>query len=534
LLLNLMNKYPQDFPYRARRMPVMAKNMVASSQPLAVQAGVDMLRQGGNAVDAALATAITLTIVEPTSNGIGSDAFCILWDGEKLHGLNASGRSPAAVKAADFEGLTEVPLRGWDSVTVPGCVSAWTALSDRFGKLPFEKLFAAAIAYADDGFMVSPVTANAWSAAEQEFAGFECFRPFLPGGRAPRPGERFRYPDQANTLKTIAATRGEAFYRGSLAQKIVTAAKRDGARLSAEDLASHQADWVELISQPYKDYELHEIPPNGQGLAALIALGILQHHDIARYPVDSADSVHCQVEAMKLGFADAYRYIADPMHMDIEADALLNPDYLAARAALIDMSRAANPDYGIPPKGGTVYLTTADQSGMMVSMIQSNFEGFGSGIVIPETGISLQNRGSGFTLEPGHPNQIGGGKRPFHTIIPAFLTRQGQPHMSFGVMGGAMQPQGHVQMVLRICDYGQNPQAASDGPRWQVMDNNKLALEDTFDPAVRTELERRGHQIQDQQLGGMLSMGGAQLIVKTEDGYTGGTDHRKDGQAAGF
>jgi len=531
-----MTSVQKQPPDPSRCMPATTRNMVASSQPLAVQAGLSMMRQGGNAVDAALATAITSTVVEPTSNGIGSDAFCILWDGQQLHGLNASGRSPASLSAEDFAGLDNMPLRGWDSVTVPGCVSAWVALSERFGKLPFDRLFEAAIEYADNGFKVTPVTANLWSAAPGIFSEIEYFKPFLPGGRSPKAGELFRFPDQARTLEKIAATRGEAFYRGSLAEQMVATAKRDGARLSAADLDAHQPQWVDLISQQYRGFELHEIPPNGQGLAALIMLGILEYLDITQFKMDSADSVHCQIEAMKLAFADAYRHIADPAWMEIDVANLLDPGYLESRASLIDIKIAGRPEYGLPAKGGTVCLTTADQSGMMVSMIQSNFFGFGSGIVIPKTGISLQNRGAGFLLTDGHPNRIDGGKLPFHTIIPGFVTREGNPYMSFGVMGGDMQPQGHAQMIIRICDYGLNPQAASDAPRWKVTGDNQIYLERGFSQPVISELKKRGHHIVNQGQGPNtdFGVGGAQIILKTDDGYIGGSDHRKDGLVAGF
>ena len=521
-------------PYPGARRPVMARNIVATSQPLAVQAGVAALRDGGNAVDAALAAAVTLTVVEPTSNGIGSDAFGMVWDGRELHGLNASGRSPALVSAADFEGRDEMPLRGWDSVTVPGCVSAWVGLSERFGKLPFARLFEAAIGYARDGFAVSPITAEAWFDAPAVFRDFPDFAPFLPGGRAPKAGEWFRFPEQAQTLEAIAKSNGEAFYRGALANKIAAAARDAGAKLSAADLAEHRCDWVSPLAHRYGEVTVHELPPNGQGLAVQIMLGIVEQHGIARYELDSADFFHLQIEAMKLAFADAHRYIADPDHLEFPVQQLLDPGYLAQRAARIDMARAGDPAYGVPAKGGTVYLTTADQSGMMVSYIQSNFWGFGSGIVIPGTGISLQNRAAGFNLKPGHPNRIEGGKRPFHTILPGFLTRGGGPLLSFGVMGGPMQPQGHAQMVIRICDYRQNPQSASDAPRWQVVENNRVALETGVDEGVRAELVGRGHRLHDGQESGLFSMGGAQLIYATADGYIAGSDHRKDGMAAGF
>ena len=499
-----------------------------------MQAGLEALRRGGNAVDAALTTAITLTVVEPTMNGIGGDAFCILWDGNQLHGLNASGRSPAAMSPDNFKGMSALPERGWDSVTVPGAVSAWVALSERFGKLPFEQLFESAIHYASQGFMVTPITARLWSFAPEIFAQFKDFSVFLPNGRAPQTGELFKLPEQANTLEKIAASRGEAFYRGDLAEKIVATAKRDGGKISMADLDQHQCDWVDLISQSYHGHELHEIPPNGQGLAALIMLGILEHSNFSEYEMDSPDAVHCQIEAMKLAFADGFRYIADPAAMDIDVDRLLDPEYLQRRAALIDMTKASDPGFSVPPESGTVYLSAADASGMMVSFIQSNYYGFGSGIVIPGTGISLQNRGVGFTLEPGHPNQLAGGKRPYHTIIPAFLTKNGQPEMSFGVMGGHMQAQGHAQMVIRVYDYDMNPQAASDAPRWQINRQQQLLLESGFDPSVRIELKKRGHDLLDFESDQIFAMGGAQLIQKTKSGYIGGSDHRKDGMAAGF
>ena len=527
--------FSYDFPYRSQRTPVMAKNVVATSQPLAAQAGLRTLLQGGNAVDAAVAAAIALSVVEPTSNGIGSDAFCILWDGQELHGLNASGRSPTALTPERFAGHDTVPLRGWDAVTVPGAVSAWVALSDRFGKLPFERLLEPAIYYAQNGFLVSPITARAWSFAPETFGNFEAFsNGFLPNGRAPNAGELFKFPDQATTLQKIAETKGEAFYRGELAQAIAADAKKHGALLSEEDLANHQADWVGTVSKAYGDVELHEIPPNGQGLAALLMLGILKHHDLEPYPLDSADSLHLQIEAMKLAFADAYRYVADPQAMDMSVEALLDDSYLAERAKLIDMNNAQDPGHGTPEHGGTVYLTTADESGMMVSFIQSNYYGFGSGVVVPGTGISLQNRGAGFVLEEGHPNRVGPAKRPFHTIIPGFATRGGQPLLSFGVMGGPMQPQGHAQMLVRMFVYNQNPQTASDAPRWRVMDKRRVAVEAGFGDEVLNELASRGHQLDRSELGTDFSFGGAQLIYKTEDGYIAGSDHRKDGQAVGY
>jgi gamma-glutamyltranspeptidase/glutathione hydrolase len=542
-----MNAFDWQFPYPSKRMPVLARNVVAASQPLAAQAGLRMLLAGGNAVDAAVAAAIALTVVEPTSNGIGSDAFAIVWDGGParkgagLHGLNASGRSPAAWTREHFETgrqeclphLRTMPVRGWDAVTVPGAVSAWVELSTRFGKLPFAELFAPAIDYARGGFLVSPVTAAAWKSAASILKDFPDFaRDFMPGGRAPIAGERFVFEDQARTLERIAATKGEAFYRGDLAERIAAHAKATGGLMTADDLASHRADWVEPISVDYRGCRLHEIPPNGQGLAALMALGILSNFHLKDFPVDSADSLHLQIEAMKLAFADVHRCVSDPATMDCAVADLLDFRYLARRSKHILPKKAGKPAHGAPREGGTVYLAAADASGMMVSFIQSNYMGFGSGIVVPGTGISLQNRGHGFTLEPGHPNEVGPRKRPYHTIIPAFLTRDGKPVMSFGVMGGPMQPQGHVQMIVRILDYGQNPQAAADAPRWQVMEGLEVALETGTSEKVVEDLASRGHRITADVPGERF--GGAQLIWKTDDGYVAASDPRKDGQAAGY
>jgi gamma-glutamyltranspeptidase/glutathione hydrolase len=523
-----------DFPYTSQRMPVLAKNVVATSQPLAAQAGLQMLYRGGNAVDAALAAAITLTVVEPTSNGIGSDLFAILWDGTKLVGLNASGRAPQGWTPERFKGRTAMPTLGWDSVTVPGCVSGWVALSQKYGKLPFEQLFEFAIKYARESYMVSPITAVSWARQAPNFKAFSEFSwTFLPKDRAPYAGERFYCPQQAETLEQIAATRGESFYRGSLAERIALASKSDDGAMTAADLAAHACDWVDTIGVDYRGYRLHEIPPNGHGIASLAALGILANFDMGSHPADSADSVHLQIEAMKLGFADAWRHVADPASMQVQPGEMTDPAYLARRAKCIDMKRAQYPKAGIPRDGGTVYLTTADESGMMVSLIQSNYMGFGSGVVVPGTGISLQNRGAGFKLEPGHPNEVGPGKRPYHTIIPGFLTRDGAPVMAFGVMGGMMQPQGHLQMVVRLVDYHQNPQSCSDATRWIVNPDYTICVEDRMSATVKEELTRRGHKIVPPEVP-MFGFGGAQLIHRLDDGYLGASDHRKDGCAIGF
>jgi gamma-glutamyltranspeptidase / glutathione hydrolase len=521
-----------QFPYPSQRMPVLAANVVAASQPLAAQAGLSMLHQGGNAVDAALATAIALTVVEPCSNGIGSDAFALVWDGKRLHGLNGSGRSPRAWTPQRFAGRTTMPRFGWDTVTVPGAVHAWATLSRRFGKLPFPALFEPAIHYARDGFLVSPITAEVWSEAVLAYRDYPEFAAaFLPNGRSPVAGERFRHPTQADTLAAIARSAGEDFYRGDLAQRIADHAAATGGALTAQDLAEHQSEWVQPLAQEYRGLELHEIPPNGQGLAALIALGLLRHHDLARYPVDSPDSLHLQIEAMKIAFAEVHRQLADPAYMVVPPGAFLDEAFLARRAREIRMDAAGQPASTIMTDRGTVYLTAADASGMMVSFIQSNYVGFGSGIVVPGTGISLQSRGYGFTLEPGHPNQVAGGKRPYHAIIPGFVTRGGQALMSFGVMGGHMQPQGHVQMLVRLGDYGQNPQAAADAPRWHVAEDFSLILESGIDPGVAKALADRGHRLVPPRAG---LFGGAQLIYRLADGYCAASDPRKDGQAVGY
>ncbi|WGF90472.1 gamma-glutamyltransferase family protein [Marinivivus vitaminiproducens] len=530
-----MADFSYSTPYSVRRVPVMGRAMVAASQPLAAQAGLRMLQDGGNAVDAALATAITLTVVEPTGNGVGSDAFAILWDGKELHGLNASGRSPAAWTPERFRGLTAMPPLGWESVTVPGAVSAWVMLSERFGKLPFESLFAPAIGYARHGFAVSPTIARLWAIGAGKLGDQPGFREhFTRDGQAPTAGEAFVNEALARTLETIARTRGEAFYRGELAEAIAGFARKHGAAITPDDMAAHESDWCGTISTRFRGVELHEIPPNGQGIAALMTLGMLEHTEIETLDPDSARGMHLQIEAMKLAFADVERFVADRDHMSIGTDALLDPGYLRGRARLIDRSRASQPKAGAPVAGGTVYLTAADESGMMISYIQSNYSGFGSGVVVPGTGIHLQNRGAGFTLEDGHPNQVGPGKRPFHTIIPGFLMRDGQPLMSFGVMGGPMQAQGHVQMVLRTQLYGQNPQTASDAPRWRVIAGNQVAVEwDVPMPVVR-ELEVMGHVITREEPDAAFGFGGAQLIHRLTDGYVGGSDHRKDGLVAAF
>ncbi len=517
-------------PYPTARRPLMARNMVATSHPLAAQAGLRMLDRGGNAVDAALAAAICLTVVEPTGNGLGSDAFAILWDGAALHGLNASGRSPAAWDAG-----RNIPERGWDSVTVPGAVSAWAALWRAHGSLPFADLFAPAIGYARDGFAVTPVIAASWQAGADLLGGQPGFAEcFMPEGRAPRAGETFRNPALAATLEAIADTEGEAFYRGPLAERIAAAASDHGAALSAADMAAHQPDWCGTISMGFRGAALHEIPPNGQGIAALIALGLVDRTGIDAHGPDDARALHLQIEATKLALADAAAHVADPAAMLHGPEALLAAGYLDDRARLIDPDRAGDPGAGAPRAGGTVYLAAADAAGRMVSFIQSNYMGFGAGVVVPGTGIHMQNRAMGFTPEAGHPNAPGPAKRPFHTIIPGFVMRGGAPEMAFGVMGGPMQAQGHLQMMLRTMLWGQDPQAASDAPRWQVLSGRRVAVEAAFPDATAEALQAMGHDIVRDAPGVEFGFGGAQLIRRSGGGYLGGSDHRKDGTAAGF
>jgi gamma-glutamyltranspeptidase / glutathione hydrolase len=530
-----MNNMNWEFPYTSQRMPVLAENVVCTAQPLASAAGLRMLERGGNAVDAALAAAITLTVVEPCMNGIGGDVFALVWDGQRLHGLNASGRSPRGWTREHFSKYQEMPYRGWDTVTVPGAVSGWRALSDRFGKLPFADLFEAAVRYARDGWIVSPIVSRQWDTQIQEIKTMPGFADaFAPGGRAPRAGERFACPDQAATLEAIARSGGEEFYRGSLARAIAQHARATGGLIDEDDLAEHRADWEDPVSTRYRDVELHEIGPSGQGIAALMALGILDSLDLPPPELDSTAFFHQQIEATKLAFADVYQYVADPKCMTLTARQLLDRGYLRRRAQLLDPAAARFPGPGKPHNGGTTYLTTADGSGMMVSFIQSNFKGFGSGVVIPNTGIAMHNRGWGFNLIPGHANEVGPRKRPFHTIIPGFLMEGGRPLMSFGVMGGSLQAQGHVQVTARVAAHRQNPQAVVDAPRWRILEDNvRVMVEWNFPAEAITGLRALGHEV---LVAERFSdeFGGSQAIMRLDEGYLGASDHRKDGQAVGF
>lgn len=523
-----------SYPYASARPVVMgARGAVATSQPLAAAAGVEMLLAGGNAVDAAIAMAIDLTVVEPTSNGLGSDAFALVWDGE-LHGLNASGKSPQAIAPPLWQDLESLPNRGWLSVTVPGAVSAWQALWKRWGKLPFDRLFEPAIRHAEQGFPVSPFTARAWQQLAESFVGLKgeahhAFREqFFPGDRAPRPGEIWRCPEQAKTLRDLAATAGESLYRGQLAEKAIAFSEATGGFLSLEDLNAHQSEWVTPISTTYRGLTVSEIPPNGQGIAALMALNILEGFDLTSVEQDSVDRYHYQIEAMKLAFADAHRYVADPTAMEVTAAALLDKFYAERRRQLVGDRAIPLAEPGLP-QGGTVYLAASDGE-LMVSFIQSNFMGFGSGIAIPGTGIALQNRGAGFSLDPKHPNAIAPGKRPFHTIIPGFLSQDGRPLGPFGVMGGPMQPQGHLQVVSNLVDRQFNPQAALDAPRWRFDRENRVLLEQTVPRHVALGLSDRGHDIHVTAEPGEFGKG--QMILGLENGaFVAASEPRSDGMA---
>ena len=529
-------------PYTSTRLPLFARNVVATSHPLGAQAGLRMMLKGGNAVDAAIAAAAAMTIVEPVSNGLGSDAFCILWDGKELHGLNASGRAPQSWTPEYFKrkyagNASTPPKRGMDAVTVPGAVGSWVALSERFGRLPFADLMEPAIEIAERGYLLSPVVQQKWAAATAELQAMPGFAAaFLPWGRAPQVGELFQFKAAAKALRAIAESKGAAYYGGEIAHAIERFSTQNGGSMTAKDFQNYQPEWVKPIGKDYRGYTLHEIPPNGQGIAALIAMGILDQFDVASLPLDGVDSQHLQIEAMKLAFADVYKYVAEPSSMEVTPAQMLDAGYLASRAKLIDMKKAQDFGAGNPVKGGTIYLSAADEDGMMVSFIQSNYMGFGSGCVEPQFGVSLQNRGHAFSLDAG-ANQVAPGKRPFHTIIPAFLSKDGQPVMSYGVMGANMQPQGHMQTLVRMLDYKQSPQVACDAPRWRYNAGFEINVEASMNQATVQGLAERGHRtevINDSY----QDFGAGQFIWRAGnpkvEGYVAASDTRRDGQAVGF
>ncbi len=527
-------------PYTSRRMAMYARRgMVATSQPLAAQAGLEILKKGGNAIDAAVATAACLTVVEPTANGIGGDSFALIWKEGKLYGLNNSGPAPAAISADKVKALGHktMPKYGWLPVTVPGVPAGWVAALERFGRLTLEECLEPAIEYARSGYPVSPVLALNWQRAfdiykanlrGEEFSAW--FETFAPKGRAPRVGEIWNSPAMAQTLQLIAQSKGDDFYKGSLAKKIVAFARKYGGFLDHYDLESFRAEWVKPVSVNYKGYDVWEIPPNGQGMIALMALNILKDYSLDQE--GKVDFYHKQIEALKLAFSDGLHYITDPRYMEAAVEDLLSTEYGQKRKTLIG-EKALEPRPGSFDAGGTVYLATADGEGNMVSYIQSNYMGFGSGLVVPGTGISLQNRGHTFSLEEEHINYLEPQKKTYHTIIPGFLTKGAEALGPFGVMGGFMQPQGHLQVIINSVDKNMNPQAALDSPRWQWLEGKKIFVEPDFPNHVARALQRRGHQIEKQL--DITSFGRGQIIWRTDEGVlVGASDPRTDGQVVGW
>ena len=539
-------------PEFVTRSEVMATHgMAATSHPLATQVALDILKAGGSAVDAAIAANAMLGLVEPTGCGIGGDLFAIVWDAEskRLRGLNASGRSPQGLDLQWFldNGYESIPKLGPLPVSVPGAVDGWFELHERFGRLPMQKVLAPAIRYAWEGVPVPEVIAYYWdknAQQRQKYPGFA--EVFMPGGRVPAKGEVFRNPALANTYARIAEEGRDVFYRGEMAHTMADYLQANGGFLAYEDFAAHRSEWVDPVSTNYRGYDVWQLPPNTQGIAALQMLNILEAWDIAAMGFDSADYLHLLVEAKKLAFEDRARFYADPAFSDVPTEALVSKGYAERRRALIDADKAAQAfphgDPAVLGQGDTIYLTVADAEGNMVSLIQSNYRGMGSGMTPPGLGFGLQNRGEMFTLEPGHPNVYAPAKRPFHTIIPAFVTRDGKPWLSFGVMGGGMQPQGHVQVLVNLIDFGMNLQAAGDAPRVRhdgsseptgerMTDGGVVRLEKGFPAAAIEELRRRGHQVEVANDGGY---GGYQAIRKDGEVWVGASESRKDGHAAGY
>ena len=531
-----------NFSFPSRRAYVVARNgLVATSQPLAAQAGLAVLQSGGNAIDAAIAAVATLCVVEPCSTGIGGDAFALIWSAAegRLVGLNASGPAPAGLTAdlVRGRGHTTFPTRGGLPVTVPGALRGWQLALERFGTRGLDSLLAQPIDYATNGYPVSPGIAAAWERSTELLARLpDSRRVWLPGGRAPRAAELFRNPEFAATLRTLADHGPDAFYTGPIAARVAAAVRADGGVMTADDLAAYRAEWVEPIAVEYANgYTFHEIPPNGQGLAALLALNITRGFDLGSLAYGSADYTHILIESMKLAFVDAHATVGDPRRVDVPVAGLLSGRYARERRALIAKDRALFPEPGTPPRDGdTVYLTVADGAGNMVSWIQSLYMGFGSGITAGDTGVQLQNRGANFSLTPGHPNEVAPGRRPYHTIIPGFITRDGRPWASYGVMGGFMQPQGHLQVGVNLVDFGMNPQAALDAPRFNWLQGREVALEPGFDAPMREELARRGHALLP--AGAAVHYGGGQVILRDPESgvLVGGSEPRNDGAAVGW
>lgn len=529
-----------NYPYPSQRTPVFAPNgAVASSQPLAAHAGLRILLKGGNAIDAALATAATLTVVEPTSNGIGGDAFALFWADGKLHGINGSGKSPSniSIKKVKDRGYDKIPKYGWIPVTVPGIPGTWAKLSKKFGRLPLTEVIKPAIEYAEKGFPLSPVTGKYWNYAYKRYKNnlkgeqfSNWFSTFAPKGRAPKIGEMWNSPYHARTLQKIAETNAESFYKGEIAEKIDNFSRQYNGFLRGEDLADFEAEWINPLNINYRGYDVWELPPNGQGLIALMALGILNEMKVQNK--ENPETYHKQIEALKLAMIDGKKYITDIEKMSKKPVDLLAENYLKQRRKKIG-KKAIKPEPGHPPGGGTVYLAAADSEGNMISYIQSNYMGFGSGLVVPDTGIALQNRGHLFSLDPDHDNALECKKKTYHTIIPGFLTKDNRPIGPFGVMGGYMQPQGHLQVISNTIDHDLNPQAALDAPRWQWVNGKKIKVEHHFPRHIAQKLSRMGHQIEVSLDSG--SFGRGQLIWQKHGGsYVAGTEPRTDGSIASY
>ncbi len=530
------------------RSEILARNgMAATSQPLATQAAIDILKSGGNAIDAAIAANAVLGLVEPMSCGIGGDLFAIVWSAKdkKLYGLNASGRSPQSLTLESFreKGIDEIPIRGVIPVSVPGCVDGWFELHKKFGKLEMDEILQPAINYASEGFPVSEIIANSWKNSEglKKYPGFAST--YLENGKAPRKGDIFKNPDLAETYTLIAENGRDEFYKGSIAKSIDKFIKENDGYLKYEDLAAHYSEWVEPVSTNYRGYDVWELPPNGQGIAALQILNILEGFDIGSMGFGSEEYLHLLIEAKKLAYEDRARYYADPAFNELPVKDLISKKYADERRKLINRERAAaRYSEGKLDHGDTIYLTVADNEGNMISLIQSIFWGFGSAVVPDGLGFALQNRGNLFTFEEGHYNVYEPGKRPFHTIIPAFVTKDDKPLISFGVMGGAMQPQGHVQVLINIIDFGMNLQEAGDAPRIRhtgssqptgsvMTDGGKVYFESGFSEETIRNLTGMGHTLQYEA--GVF--GGYQAIMLNENGvYSGASESRKDGQAAGY
>ncbi|NLC45308.1 MAG: gamma-glutamyltransferase family protein [Clostridiales bacterium] len=533
-----MKYNPSLYTYPSRRNVVYAKKgMIATSQPMAAQAGLAVLKSGGNAIDAAVAAAACLTVVEPTSNGIGGDLFALVWTGGKLYGLNSSGPAPKLISAKQLrdKGYTEMPTHGWAPVTVPGIPAGWATLSEKFGRLSLKASLIPAINYAREGYPVSLTTSQNWQTAHESYKKLlkgdefkHWFETFAPNGRAPKPGEIWRSDDHALSLESIGDSNGKSFYQGELADKIDDFSRQYGGHLRKDDLLNFKPQWVEPISINYRGYDVWEIPPNGHGIVALMALNIAKGFEFT--DKENIDTYHKQIEAMKLAYIDGKQYISDPMAMGVKIEELLSESYAVKRRELIS-DGAMMPEPGNPSQGGTVYLATADGEGNMVSLIQSNYKGFGSGLVVPGTGIALHNRGNNFVLDENHCNCVAGGKRPYHTIIPGFLTKKGKAVGPFGVMGGFMQPQGHMQVIMNTIDFHMNPQQALDAPRWQWIEGKQIQVEPNFPVSIMEELIKKGHQVSVQE--DINKFGRGQIIWRTDEGsLCGGTEPRTDGSIA--